>query len=66
MLRTKKLIYVKKKKKVTKKDTCGKKKIHGCMDKKIVGNTLTQMLIYNIGEVILETCVKLATTFLTE
>lgn len=36
------------------------------MDQKIASNTLTQMLIYNIGEVILETCVKLATTFLTE
>ena len=34
--------------------------------KKIVNNTVTQMLIYNIGEVILETCVKLATIFLTE
>lgn len=36
------------------------------MNKKIVSNTVTQMVIYNIGEVILETCVKLVTTFLIE
>lgn len=36
------------------------------MDKKIASKPVTQMLIFNIGEVTLETCVKLATTFLAE
>ena len=42
-----------------------KKTIYVYMDKKIVSNTLTHMLIYNISEVILETCVEVVTTFLT-
>lgn len=36
------------------------------MDKKIVRNTVMSMLKYSIGEVILNTCVKLVTTFLTK